>query len=142
MIQNSKNYRFCDTKVKNNVDKYLELFRDSYNAIHSAKTIETQANEIGYEVKWSSDESYAANSISGLSTLESLYVISDSTNAGGMWIASTNAYSEYNMFDANHEGGLTGTSYSSPNQGARPIVCLNSNIKIEKQENGTYLIID
>ena len=66
----------------------LELFTESYNRMNIDKTIDTQVScEEGYQVKWSKDTNYG-NSISGLSESKDLYVIKDSTNALGMWLAS------------------------------------------------------
>ena len=70
----------------------LELFRDSYNITHETD-IETQVNERGYQLRWKTEDnsnSYA-NSITGLSTSESLYVISSTTKASEMWVASPSA---------------------------------------------------
>ena len=67
----------------------LELFRDSYNITH-ATDIETGVNAKGYQLRWKTENNSNSynNYISGLSTSESLYVISSKTNAYGMWLAS------------------------------------------------------
>lgn len=118
----------------------LELFRDSYNAIHSAKTIETQVNETGYEVKWSSDETFNY-SISGLSTSENLYIINNVPS--GMWLASPSAQ-YFRLLMSVSNTGIIGTCAYTENTscGSRPIISLKSSVQIEKQEDGSYRIIE
>ena len=97
----------------------LELFRDSYNITHETD-IETQVNERGYQLRWKTEDnsnSYA-NSITGLSTSESLYVISSRTNAFGMWLASPSGSSVARVMYVNDGGGVAYTSYDS-----RPFRC-------------------
>ena len=67
----------------------IELFAASYNKTHPSRTIETQVNSTGYDVKWS-DGSFGDYYISGLDTSESLYVISNSFDdtVYEMWFAS------------------------------------------------------
>ena len=121
----------------------LELFRDSYNAIHSVKTIETQTTERGYQLRWSGVGSYDYK-MSGLSTSESLYVINNNANAIGMWMASPSDNSYSHVMYVYYSGDVFGYYYyfRDRNIGARPIISLKSNIKIEKQENGTYNIVE
>ncbi len=119
----------------------IELFTASYNATHETD-IETQVSSAtGYKVKWSTDESFKSY-ISGLSTDESLYVISDETNALGMWVASPSAsYSSSVMF-VDYSGYVSNAVSSNTGDGSRACVFLKSSIQIEKQEDGTYKIID
>ena len=118
----------------------IELFRDSYNAIHSSKTIETQANETGYLVKWSSDDNFNY-SISGLSTSENLYVIDNVST--GMWVASPSAQYIRLLMSVSNTGTISTCPYMDSGKcGSRPIISLKSSARILKQEDGTYRIIN
>lgn len=37
-------------------------------------------------------------------------------------------------------GGIKFDSYNSPSHGIRPIVCLKSDVSLELQDDGTYMI--
>ena len=90
----------------------LELFRDSYNITH-ATDIETGVNATGYQLRWKTENnsnSYA-NSITGLSTSESLYVISSKTNAYGMWLASPSGGYEYSVMTVDGRGYVDRDTY-------------------------------
>ena len=88
-----------NTKYKNSYAEYvlggptIEMFCASYKATHTEKYVEEEVTDAnGYKVKWNTDSSYSY-AISGLSTseLENLYVINDTTNANGYWLASPSA---------------------------------------------------
>ena len=121
----------------------LELFIDSYNAIHSSERIETQANEIGYKVKWSNSSTGYSSYISGLSTSEILYVIGSTTTARALWVASPSGTEAEDYLICVYDSGYLIANYCGNTKlGCRPIISLKSNIKIEKQENGTYKILE
>lgn len=56
------------------------------------------------------------------------------------WIASPCGTGTNNMMLINGAGGAISNSYAGTNGGFRPLICLNSNVKLERQENGTYII--
>ena len=68
----------------------LDLFCTSYNQKYSTKTIQYQSDTYGYNVRWSTGESYDYY-IDGLPTNDGLYVISSSSKAEYMWLASPSA---------------------------------------------------
>ena len=91
----------------------LELFRDSYNITH-ATDIETGVNAKGYQLRWKTENNSNSykNYISGLSTSESLYVISSSANAFGMWLASPSGSNECFVMRVYANGLVDNYNYS------------------------------
>ena len=126
----------------------LELFAASYNKTHQNRTIETQVEELGYDVKWS-DGSFGNYRISGLDTTERLYVITDSFEGSpkSMWLASPSAYTDgwddtYMMMCVNANGDLEKAHYGMDTLCSRPVICLKSSAKLEKQADGNYKIVE
>ena len=118
----------------------LELFAASYNKTHTTKTIETEASSsTGYKVKWSTDSSFS-NNITGLDTDNDLYVL-ENANAFGMWVASPSAYKASYVMVVGSYGCVNSNPYSYAYNGARVLVSLKSNIRIEKIEEGRYQIV-
>ncbi len=126
----------------------IELFVKSYNITHPTKTIEyTVKNQYGYGVRWKGSSSYADN-IDGLSTdINGIYIKVDKSNAEGAWIASPSSGNHflqtkgYNLMHADYDAQLYYDGYAAGfKYGFRPIVCLKSEVQLEKQENGNYII--
>ena len=119
----------------------LELFTASYNKTHETD-IETQVStEKGYQLRFTGGTFDAEISI--LDTSESLYVIYSAANAIGMWVASPSAYSFNNVMRLYHDGNLGSERFvNNVYYGSRVVVSLKSSVKIEKQEDGTYLIVE
>ena len=119
----------------------LEMFVASYNKTHEPPMY-CSANATGYYISWT--EGGTDYLITGLDTSESLYVISDTSKAYAMWLGSPSAHSA-NYLASVYYGGYVNyyhfyrtSSYDHP--GFRPLVCLNSDVQLEKQSDGTYLI--
>ena len=128
----------------------LELFVESYNRTHPDKIIETQVeNEKGYQVKWRSDNNYSY-SISGVDASNSLYVINDNTKARASWIATPSSGNKYgtdwgkyhDMYNIRYNNMVDNEMCETCTRGSRPIVCLNSNVKLKLQDENTYFIMD
>ena len=121
----------------------IEMFCESYKKKHSDKYIEYDINdEYGYKVKWQSDSNYS-NSIKGLNTTEfnNLYTINSHTYAWGYWLASP-ATEVTSVMVNFHDGVLIFAGSNDTNgQGFRPLVCLKSNVKLRKVEDG-YKIVE
>ena len=125
---------------------------DSYGTDYGVKA----SSETGYQItKTATSDTGWANGVPIVSVNDansSLYVGETvGTNAGAYWIASPSANSTDNVMSVNNVGSVTNYhfcysrknssySFSANICGFRPIVCLKSNVKLERQENGTYLI--
>lgn len=117
----------------------LDLFVASYNKTHNTKTIETQLeSNKGYKVKWSTDENYS-NILKGISTSESLYVISDS-EVYGMYLAAPSATGGYGIMGMDKNGNLESTNCTMSINGFRPIVCLKSNTQVINNNDGSVTL--
>ena len=114
------------------------MFVASYNKAHPEKPMYCSANSTGYYISWSNGGTDYY--IRGLDTSESLYVISDTSKAYAMWLGSPSAYSTDDLVNVYDFGGVSSNHYGYLNPGLRPLVCLKSDIRLEKQSDGTYLI--
>ena len=116
----------------------LEMFVASYNKTHPEKPMYCSANSTGYYISWT--EGGTDYLITGLDTSESLYGISDEFKAYAMWLASPAAFVSYELMQADGYGEVCSDFSSWDLKGFRPLVCLNSDIQLEKQTDGKYLI--
>lgn len=139
-----------NNKYSNNYAQYvvgaptIELFNASYKITHPEKYIEEIIeDENGYNIKWNTDKDYS-DRISGINTseLENLYVLNDSGNVGGYWLASPTAGSSSPPFYVwcNGEISYNGNPMYVDYLGFRAIVCLNSDVRLIDGEDGTYNI--
>ena len=129
----------------------IELFLKSYNEKYPDENYNNgryqakATSEIGYKLSgdggntWRGhDSSYFMNSD------DSLYVINSKDEADGMWIASPiDFYTEDEIINIYYSGKLAslGIKTVTPSLGFRPVVCLNSNVELQDNGNGRYLII-
>ena len=136
----------------------LELYAESYNATHDKK-IELETNHTGYKIRWNENSDYAYE-INGLNTNEDLYVQNYKeewrywdTGRVGTWIASPSSSTVVNMMCITFDGKISYVSYDYMNDssyshyekgafGARPIICLKSDVKLEKIGYKSYAIVD
>ena len=121
----------------------LELWCASYKATHD-RYIEATYDSIGYTVKWSDSTGSPSYSVSGADDYKDLYYIKSSTSkASYMWLASLTRFTADRLIIVDHSGYVWHLNYNSAKYysvGVRPLVCLKSDIQLEKQSDGTYLI--
>ena len=140
-----------NSKFKGNKAEYaiggptVELLFKSYNGKYGT-TYESQAIEssdktnTGYQIRKTSKDTWANYVSSMLTTNDSLYVITSQTNALAYWLASPSAYDADNVMYVNC-GGYVDNYYSYySNYGFRPLVCLQSNVTLEKVSDTEYAI--
>lgn len=122
----------------------IELFRDSYNEIHTDK-IETEVSSvIGYKIKGGPNKvNEFQTHIEGIPVDErnGLWIKSNKEKAVGMWIASPSFNASVTLINANFSGAISISNYDYEKLGFRPIVCLKSDVYLEKQTDGSYKII-
>ena len=121
----------------------LELFLKSYNEKHGTN-YEAQAVTSyygpGYTIGNGGNTStgYGAN----LSKIDSLYTITSTVKASGMWLASPGDSSTIMVASNGVYVGPADAFYSEqPKYGFRPIVCLKHDVKLQKNSDGSYTII-
>ncbi len=126
----------------------IEMYCKSYKDIHQSKYIECgSATSSGYKVKWNNG-SYSSF-VTGISRDEfnNIYIKSSTSKAYGMWIASPADDSVVgSVMVTNYEGAVLNEYYDEfgdrDGNGFCPLVCLQSNVKIEKNlSTGNYRII-
>ncbi len=116
----------------------LDMFVASYNQKYLDLNIGYSHDSTGYKVGTGGESS--SYSISGLDTTDSTYVISDTSKASAMWLAASSAYNASSIMAVSYNGYMDYNLYNSDYPGFRPIVCLKSNVQLEKQQDGTYVI--
>ena len=111
----------------------VEMLMKSYCITHSDKKdlYKTQAvSSTGYQISKDGGTSWA-NYYSGmLSTSDTLYVLPSAATSGAdaMWLASPSAYDGNYVVYVYYSGYVSGCYYDNTYIGFRPLVCLNSNI--------------
>ena len=122
------------------IEMLMKSSNDRYGSDYGAKA----SSETGYQItKTETSDTGWANCIYNMlreSDTKQLYVSeSTNTNAAAFLLASPSAESTDSLMYVNYTGDIDGSSYNVV-RGFRPLVCLNSNVELERQENGTYLI--
>ena len=142
------NSKFKDT---NNKADYViggpsvELLFKSYNAKYKT-AFESQAVEssdkrnTGYQIRKTSSDSWANYVSSMLSTSDPLYVITAQSNALAYWLASPSANDADFVLSAYYYGGVGDSDYRYDSSGFRPLVCLQSGVKLQKVSDKQYTI--
>ena len=125
----------------------LEMLFDSYNKKYGTQYECQATSKEGYLIRKTANSEWEARITGLLETNDELYTISNQNNALSYWIASPSNYNDW----IGHAGfsllavyyidsGVTYSSYYADDVGFRPIVCLNSDIDLILQEDGTYKI--
>ena len=119
----------------------VELLFKSYNEKYKT-AFESQASSAnGYQIrKTSPSDSWANNVYSMLSTSDPLYVIPLAFDAYAYWVASPSANGTNAVMLVNYNGDVNINYYGINGNGFRPLVCLKSNIKLQKVSNTQYAI--
>lgn len=116
----------------------VELLFKAYNK-YKGKSYETQVvSQNGYQVRSSSTASWAnyldsSDSIAAdTDTVNSPYIVTNSTKTYGYWLASPSANHDAHVMYVYYSGGVYYDAFSNANCGFRPLVCLKSNFQLEK----------
>jgi hypothetical protein len=122
----------------------IEMFCASYKDTHPAKYIECEAETStnGYKVRWNGG-SYSTI-ISGFTTsneYNGIYIKKDTKKAYATWLASPSASGTDKVSGADSSSCMTYYSYNNYARGFRPLVCLSSDVQLEKTEKGNYNLV-
>ena len=140
-----------NSKFKGNKAEYaiggptVELLFKSYNGKYRT-TYESQAIEssdktnTGYQIRKTSKDTWANYVSSMLTTNDSLYVITSQTDANAYWLASPSAYSTYFVMLVYGSSTVGYNPDYTSDYGFRPLVCLQSNVTLEKVSDTEYAI--
>ena len=117
----------------------VEMLMKSYSQKHGVDYRAQASSDTGYQISNNGGSTWA-NYISGLDTDDSLYVINSDLNANGMWLASPSAIDIDVVVYVNYYGDVGNDYYYSASDGFRPLVCLQSNVHLQKNADGSYTI--
>ena len=138
------NSKFKDT---NNKADYViggpsvELLFKSYNDKYKTAYVSQATNATGYQIKRKAkDTSWSYSIGSMLKTSAPLYVITARSNALAYWLASPSANGTSNVMDVGYGGSVNSGSCNTDGYGFRPLVCLNSDVKLQKVSSTQYII--
>ena len=122
----------------------VELLFKSYNEKYKTAYESQASNDAGYQIRKTSSDSWGNFVSSMLSTSDPLYVITSTSNAYGYWLASSSARTYGSVMSVACSGNVTDCDYRYDyfdyGTGFRPLVCLNSNIKLQKVSDTQYAI--
>ena len=139
------NSKFKDTNNKTDYvigGPSVELLFKSYNEKYGTAYESRASSETGYQIRKTSSDSWSTGIRSMLTTSDSLYVIRSQSDACAMWVASPSAISTYSAMYANYYGRVSYSDYYNNIYGFRPVVCLQSNVTLEKVSDMEYKIVD
>ena len=124
----------------------IEMFINSYNQKYKTNYQlriggnDTEKN-YGYEVSTDGGATYDSSLLDGIfDKNDSLYTLLDQSKASAFWIASPATRAWWASWYAYAGGGIVADGYNSPRVGFRPLVCLNSNVQLEKTADETFII--
>ncbi len=121
----------------------IEMLMKSYSQKYNVDYRAQAGNSIGYHMSNDGGTTWFEFDVK-FSESDDLYMIRSIDRAFSMWIASPCMYDPNNKSDKllvmAYNGTISENSYDGTLTGFRPVVCLNSNVELEKNSNGTYHI--
>lgn len=116
------------------IEIMLKSYSQKYGVDYRAK-----ADNFGYRISNDGGATWDTESSNMLERNDSLYVIKSPSKALHVWLASPSCYAAYDIMYVGHLGYL-GFDSVHWGGGFRPLVCLKSDVSLERQEDGTYMI--
>ena len=123
------------------VELLFKSYNEKYKTAYESQAVESSdKSNTGYQIRKTSSDSWSTGIGSMLKTSDSLYVITKQTDAYAYWLASPSATSpNYVMFVACN-GSVDNINYNYSYNGFRPLVCLKSDVTLEKVSDTEYAI--
>ncbi len=118
------------------IEMLMKSYSQKYNLDYKAQV----SSSIGYQISKDGGSSWANYYTGTLNVNDNLYVISNTSKASAYWLASPSAGGDNELMFAGGNAYVGFGNYGGAGVGLRPIVCLNSNIQLEKKTDGTYAI--
>ena len=123
------------------VELLFKSYKGKYGTTYESQAIESSdKTNTGYQIRKTSKDTWANYVSSMLTTNDSLYVITSQTNALAYWLASPSAGSPYYVMGVDSDGSVGTNYYNYGYCGFRPLVCLQSNVTLEKVSDTEYAI--
>ncbi len=136
------NSKFRDTSKAEYVvgGPTVELLFKSYNEKYKTAYESQASSATGYQIRKTSSDSWSDYVSSMLKTSDSLYVITKQTDAYAYWLASPSANGTSYVMNVYYHGGVGYDYYGNGSTGFRPLVCLKSDVTLEKVSDTEYAI--
>ena len=136
------NSKFRDTSKAEYVvgGPTVELLFKSYNEKYKTAYESQASSATGYQIRKTSSDSWSNYVNSMLKTSDSLYVITKQTDAYAYWLASPSASNTNNVMRVGYGGYVSISNYDISSNGFRPLVCLKSDVTLEKVSDTEYAI--
>ena len=123
-------YAIAGPSVEILLKSYSEKYKVDYRA---------QANtNIGYQFSKDGGTNWENYYIGMLDAMDSLYVIRITKKAEAMWLSSPSTIGSDCVLYTACDGSVNRHNYNANYAGFRPLVCLNSNVQLEKISDGIY----
>ena len=119
----------------------VEMLMKSYSQKYNVDYRTQATNDTGYQISKDRGVNWEDYYSGIFNTSDSLYIINSTKRANAMWLASPSAHAADNVMYANYFGGV-GNNGGNNIYGFRPVVCLKSDVKLEKNADGNYVIQD
>lgn len=113
----------------------IEMLMASYSKKYDVNYMARASSYVGYEISKDGGENWASYYDNMLSKSDELYVISSIKNAQELWLASPSEFYSIPCFIL-AGSGVHCSTYSNNDVGFRPVICLNSNIQLERDGDG------
>ena len=123
----------------------IEMLMKSYSERYGVSYTSRAETATGYQISTnggSTWKDYMTTSSEYLKTSDRTYVISSKSNASGYWVASPSAFGTSALMNVACYGNVGWYGYNSASYGFRPLVCLKSDVKLEKNDDGSYTIVE
>ena len=121
------------------VELLFKSYNEKYKTAYESQAVESSdKSNTGYQIRKTSSDSWSNYVNSMLKTSDSLYVITKQTDALAYWLASPSAFGAYYVMIVYYGGDVSINDYS--NYGFRPLVCLKSDVTLEKVSDTEYAI--
>ena len=118
----------------------IEQIMTSYSEKYGVDYKTQASNSTGYQIRKNGGSSWTNSIASMLSTSDKTYVINSTDNSWGMWLSSPSAANNNSMMRIRSSGDVGNYSCSDKASGFRPLVCLKSDVTLQKNSDGSYTI--
>ena len=123
------------------VELLFKSYNEKYKTAYESQAVESSdKSNTGYQIRKTSSDSWSRGIASMLKTSDSLYVITKQTDALAYWLASPSASTSSSVVTVDYGGDVTNGTYSISSFGFRPLVCLKSDVTLEKVSDTEYAI--
>ena len=118
----------------------VEMLMESYSKKIGVDYQAKATSATGYRISKDGGANWASYYSGMFSTSETLYVLSRSSGASAMWLASPSAYDSLYVVGVSYDGYVNVYDDSRSIVGFRPVVSLKSGISVTKNDDGSVTL--